>query len=444
VSDNVAIDEDEPVVLYDGVHHAEEVLGLESIMWMLEDLTTRYGVDDTVTSWVDGCEIWFIPMLNPDGHEIVASGADTTWRKDTRDNDGDGEFDPVGDGVDLNANYDFQWEDGGSGNPESETYRGPEPFSENESRIIRDLCLATKPVFALNYHSPRSSDGDLVYYPWYWVGNGFAPDHYVIYDVASNLCARTLNEQGEPFTPYYGFATQGKARNWQYGVAGTIGYTMEILSYLCQPSGDRVDDICERVARGSYYLLERTSGPGITGHVTDASTGDPVVAEVDVVELASDLVAPRTTDPVYGRYWRMLVPGTYTVTFRAPGYDTRTFSDVVVDSAGLAVVDCALEAWAGVPEGSTGARIERVAPNPSFGGASVAFVAAPGTTATVEIYTAGGRRVARTESSAGADGHGLVTWDGRDAGGRFVSSGVYFARLACGDALDEAKIVIVR
>ncbi|MBD3367236.1 MAG: hypothetical protein GF405_03540, partial [Candidatus Eisenbacteria bacterium] len=40
LSDNPDVDEDEPVVLFDGVHHAEEVLGLEVIMWMIDELTT--------------------------------------------------------------------------------------------------------------------------------------------------------------------------------------------------------------------------------------------------------------------------------------------------------------------------------------------------------------------------------------------------------------------
>lgn len=196
VSDNVSSDEDEPVIFYNGVHHAEEILGLEVIMWMLDELTSGYGVSDTITAWVDDCELLFIPLLNPEGHAVVTAETDTTWRKNKRDNNENGQFDMNYDGVDLNRNYDFNWLEGGSDNPVSEFYRGPAPFSENETRLLRDLCLEHKPVFALNYHSPRSSAGDLVYYPWYWVEYGFAPDHYVIYDTATELCDRTLTEGG--------------------------------------------------------------------------------------------------------------------------------------------------------------------------------------------------------------------------------------------------------
>ncbi|MBK6995998.1 MAG: hypothetical protein IPH31_14140 [Lewinellaceae bacterium] len=61
------------------------------------------------------------------------------WRKNLRDN-GDGTF-----GVDLNRNYGYFWgndDNGSSPNPNSQTYRGPEPFSEPETRTMRDFVQA--------------------------------------------------------------------------------------------------------------------------------------------------------------------------------------------------------------------------------------------------------------------------------------------------------------
>mgnify|MGYP001034222882 CR=1 FL=1 len=443
LSDNVDVDEDEPVVLYNGVHHAEEVMGLEVIMWMLDELTAAYGVNDTVTSWIDGAEIWFIPMLNPEGHSVVVAGTDTTWRKNKRDNNGNGIFDLNYDGVDFNFNYDFNWSEGGSDLPASEYYRGPEPFSESETRLIRDFCLTHKPVFSLNYHSPRSSDGDLVYYPWYWPLEGFAPDHYAIYDIVTELCDRTLTEEDEPYSSYYGYADAGKCRNWQYGVVGTFGYTMEILSYLCQPGGDRVDAICERVANGSYYLLERLGGPGITGHVTDASTGLPLVAEVEVLEIGSDLIEARTTEPAHGRYWKMVTPGTYSLEFSCDGYETETVGEVVVDTTGLTVVDVEMSP-SGSDDETGGPRVLRVAPNPFRGSIVVSFVAPGATLASIEIYTASGRLVATCPAEIASNEEGTAVWDGLRLSGGPAASGVYFARLVTDVGEDEAKMVYIR
>lgn len=445
LSDNVSVDEDEPVVLYDGIHHAEEVMGLEVIMWMLDELTAAYGVDDTMTAWIDDHELWFIPILNPEGHGIVTSGADTIWRKNKFDNNANGEFDPLYDGVDINYNYDFCWDQGGTDNPESEYYRGPSAGSEAETQMMCNFCLEHKPIFSLNYHSPRSSPGDLVYYPWYWPLQGFAPDHHTIFDVATTLASRTLKEDDTPYIAQYGYADAGKCRNWQYGVVGTIGLTMEILSELCQPAGDRVDGICERVANGSYYLIERTYGPGLTGHVTDAATRAPLVAEVEVLEHTSEQLTPRTTDATYGRYWRLLQPGTYTVRFSAFGYETQTFTDVVVDSVGLTTLDCAMESWVGIPEDELNApRITGVSPNPFSGSATVNFVAPGATLAGIEIYSAAGRLVARCEAELRATGESSAVWNGRDLSGRPSATGVYFARLLTDAGEDTVKMVYVR
>jgi hypothetical protein len=445
LSDNVEVDEDEPVVFYNGVHHAEEVMGLEVIMWMLDELTSAYGVDDTMTQWIDDYEILFIPIVNPEGHSIVTAEIDSIWRKNKTDNNDNGVFDLLDDGVDPNYNYDYNWAEGGSDNPQSEYYRGPSAGSEVEVQIVCDLTAQHKPLFSLNYHSPRSSLGDLVYYPWYWPLQGFSPDHYTIFPIVSELCARTLTEEDVSYTAQYGYADAGKCRNWQYGVVGTIGLTMEILSQLCQPGGHRVDGICERVANGSYYLLERAAGPGLTGHVTDAGGRGPIVAEVEILENTSEHFTPRTTDPEYGRYWRPLAAGTYTVEFSAFGYDTQTFTDVVVDSTGWTVLDCALESWVGVPEDElNGPRITGVSPNPFSGSATVSFVAPGARLAGVEIYSAAGRLVARCDSVVRTGGEGSIVWDGRRLTGEPAASGVYFARLITDVGEDEVKMVYIR
>lgn len=60
-------------------------------------------------------------------------------------------------GVDFNRNYDFEFgkiKEGAPRNPCSEEYIGPNPFSEPETRAIRDM-IDQNPniVSALNFHS---------------------------------------------------------------------------------------------------------------------------------------------------------------------------------------------------------------------------------------------------------------------------------------------------
>jgi carboxypeptidase T len=137
VSDNPNVDEDEPEVLYDGMHHAREIMTVELLLYFSRYLCENYGIDPTATSLVDNREIWFVPILNVDGvvyNEMANPGGGGMWRKNRRDNGGDCY------GVDPNRNYPFQWEGAGSStDPCAEDYRGPGAASEPEVLAMMNL-----------------------------------------------------------------------------------------------------------------------------------------------------------------------------------------------------------------------------------------------------------------------------------------------------------------
>ena len=47
-------------------------------------------------------------MANPDGYDFTFTEGNRLWRKNLRDNNGDGQI-TVGDGVDLNRNFAEKW-----------------------------------------------------------------------------------------------------------------------------------------------------------------------------------------------------------------------------------------------------------------------------------------------------------------------------------------------
>ena len=77
-----------------------------------------------------GTELWLVDSVNPDGHV-----------RGSRQN---------GRGVDLNRNFDSGWR--GGGKAFDTYYGGPAPFSEPESRVVRDLTLRIKPRVTIWYH----------------------------------------------------------------------------------------------------------------------------------------------------------------------------------------------------------------------------------------------------------------------------------------------------
>jgi len=177
ISDNVQVTEKgEPIVFFVGAHHPREWVSYEALVYLVGYLVEGYtlptmdndgdglvdediydGVDndldglvdedpseDRIRYIVDSSEIWIVPMLNVDGviydQSAAAGGSGAYWRKNLRDNNGDGEFDPEQDGVDLNRNYPYMWshqgkagtldEDGftfqmDAGIPSADVYRGP-------------------------------------------------------------------------------------------------------------------------------------------------------------------------------------------------------------------------------------------------------------------------------------------------------------------------------
>ena len=357
ISDNVHQQEDEPAVMYNGAHHACEVMGLEICMGLINDLLNDYGVDPDVTKWVDSTEIWFVPLVNPDGHSAVTDSISLYWRKNGRDLNGNGilyEYECNDwhlcntEGVDVNRNYDFNWELGGSDVPWEWDYRGEYPFSEDESQAIRDLGLKERFVLSISYHS----FGEYVLYPWIdWQSGTTAPDDSTLTDIAREISSR-ISKHSEDGSYDYGraSATVGYSQNWLYGTRGTFEFVIETVPYpIFIPPGPEVDSIYRANKPGALYILNRVRETSITGILSDLVTGRPLKAQVRIVQLDSPEVSPRTSDPVFGRYRWLLSPGTYDLEFSQPGYRPRTFESVLVRRGRPTVLDVQLAPYYYVP-----------------------------------------------------------------------------------------------
>ena len=133
ISDNPDEDEDEPEVLYTGLTHAREPLGMMNLFYFIQLLCENYGSDPELTFLVNEREMWFLPVINPDGYvynEDVEPNGGGMHRKNRRyeSNTCNNNYEQ---GVDLNRNYGFNWgadNTGSSPNPCSAVYRGLEPF----------------------------------------------------------------------------------------------------------------------------------------------------------------------------------------------------------------------------------------------------------------------------------------------------------------------------
>ena len=314
-----------PGVLFDGCHHSDEVMGAEIVFTLLQKLVLEYGHDPEVTAWVDRCEIYLVPVVNVDGHDIVTSGRDPRWRKNARDVNGDGVTGVFPEGVDVNRGYDFNWAMGGSDRPEKDSYRGEHPFSEAENRAMRHLADLKPFVLSISYHS----QGEVIYYPWAW-GAQAAPDDALIKEIAGEIAGRIHTMEGQGTYALSPGGPSSQSYVWLYGRRGDFDFIIETGKGTHLFAPEEVPGIIAANLEGVRALMGRTAGPGLAVQVTDAATGRPLAAQVWLPRIENETVDRRTTEPEFGRYWRLLRPGTYYLMVSAPGYRTVVVTDQVV------------------------------------------------------------------------------------------------------------------
>ncbi len=348
VSDNVEVEEDEPCVYYMGEHHAREPISLEVVMAVLYHILDNYGVDPTITENVNNTQIWFAPLVNPNGHKIVTDEMDLWWRKNIRDNNENGQLDPGGyyeypDGVDPNRNYGFEWGYiGASGNPESQVYHGPYAFSEPEVVAMRELMDAHHFVTGITYHSY----GELVLFPFGYNNGVVAPDHDALEELAIDM-ASTMGYY--PQAGWQLYPCMGTTDDYSYGTHGTFSFTIELATEFIPPAS-QVPIICNENIDAAMLLLDRVNHSTLMGHITDDATGEPVLAEIFIegVDNTGVFRYPYTSDEDFGTYYRLLTDGSYDVTFSAYGYEPQTIENININNSEVTIVNVAM-----IPETTT-------------------------------------------------------------------------------------------
>ena len=89
VSDNPSSDEDEPEMLYTGLHHAREPMSYMNLFYFMYWLAENYNIDPEATALVNSRELYFIPAVNPDGlvyNQQIAPNGGGMQRKNRREN----------------------------------------------------------------------------------------------------------------------------------------------------------------------------------------------------------------------------------------------------------------------------------------------------------------------------------------------------------------------
>jgi hypothetical protein len=309
ISDNVAVEEQEPEVLLTSTMHGDELTGWMLMLRLIDTLLTQYGTDPRITNIVNSMELWIGPNTNPDG---TYYGGDNNISRARRYNLN---------GIDLNRNYP---------NYDGSLNTGD---IQPETQIMMDFANAHNFVFGVNYHG----GSEVVNYPW---------DHtYTLHPDNSWFISSSLvyasNAQADGPTDYFTdvnsngitngaawYVVAGGRQDWMNYTRNGREITIEV-SLTKAPDASTMPDYWNYNYEAMLSYLEQALY-GIHGTVTDAY-GTPLAAEISIsgYDNAYSIIE---TDPTHGDFYRYLAPGTYSLTVSPAGYDAKTVQVTVADN----------------------------------------------------------------------------------------------------------------
>ncbi len=308
VSDNVHQEEDEPAILIIANFHAREITTPTIALYALDQFTTQYGSEPTITDLVNNYEIWIAPTWNPDGYNYVFN-TDNLWRKNRH-------VFSTGVGVDLNRNFPIGWDGACAGDtdPASETFKGMSAASEAETQ--------TSIAWSQDRHFSRIID-------YHSYGREVVRDYLCLthpfrnYHISEAAALSTASGYGganrDP-------SADGEHYEWQLAYLGAAAELIETNTDF-QPSYSSALAEAALVWPGIVWGIQRTAP--LWGYVTDAVTGQPVSATITYVGVSFSNGEVNPTGR-FGRYNAYVPPGTYTLALSAPGYESVTIPNVVV------------------------------------------------------------------------------------------------------------------
>jgi hypothetical protein len=312
ISDNVAVDEDEPAVLIVANHHAREIVTPVIALEAATRLTEGYALENAdLVAAVDNHEIWIAPTWNPDGYNYVFT-TNALWRKNRR-------VFSNGVGVDQNRNYSQGWSSScaGSTSVSSETYKGPGPASEAETQTMMLWSGAERFAKVIDYHS----SGREVLYSYRCMSHPFTAwmrQEATALSVASGYLGHTRVPSAE-----------GEHQEWQFSKMGAYAFLIETHTEF-QPSYASAVNEANMVWPGILTVLNRPIS--LSGHVTDANGGAPLAARIDLLNVTFANGETNGSGGQFGSYHMFLPAGTYDVRFSKEGYGSVVHRVTVGDS----------------------------------------------------------------------------------------------------------------
>ena len=288
VSDSPGVNELEPEFKYVANMHGDETVGRELSLFLIEWLVQEYGTNQRATDLVNNTSIFIMPSMNPDGFE---SG--------DRYN---------ANGVDLNRDFPDQFDD------PNNSINGRQP----ETRAMMEWTWNHNFVLSANMHT-----GALVAnYPYDGPNSGTysaAPDNDLFIQLARCYADAHPNMESGGFNNGITngaewYAVFGGMQDWNYVWESDFEITLE-QNETKWPNSDQLPGLWEEHREPMIAYIEQVH-KGVRGVILDSESSMPLNATILVEGIDHNVF----TDSENGDYYRLLTPGTYTITAQSFGY----------------------------------------------------------------------------------------------------------------------------
>jgi len=326
ISDSVNVNQNEPRFLYTSSMHGDETAGYPMMLKLADTLLHGYGNDTELTRLVNEMEIWINPLANPDG----------TYRTGNQSVSGATRFNA--NNIDLNRNY-----------PDPQD--GPHPDGEAwqpETKLFMKLADSLEFVMAANFHG----GAEVWNFPWdTWQRRHADENWWTAEGVKFTGSARA--NSASYFNELYGYPNlPGVCQGFEwYEVNGGRQDYMNWF-HSCREVTLELSDVKLitnaqipvhwQWLRRSLIDFMKAGLRGIRGKITDACTGLPVPARIEVRNHDKDNTHIFSTASL-GNYHRPIFPGTYSLLVSAPGYRSDSIPGVTVDEGNAQIRNLSLQ-----------------------------------------------------------------------------------------------------
>jgi hypothetical protein len=307
ISDNAAVDEDEPEVFYTSTIHGDETGGYVLMLRFADYLLKNYNLNSRVKNLVNNLQIWINPLANPDGTYRTGNTISLPTRYNAN-------------GTDLNRNF-----------PDPVT---PNTIKEKETIDMIKFMRKHRFVISANFHAGT----EVVNYPWdRWLSKIHADDNWF------NKISRNYADTAHFYSGsgYMNALDNGVTRGavWYIVYGGRQDFVTSELQgreVTIELDYEFITPVAQLQLLWQYNFhsllgyLENTLY-GIHGLVRNASSLAPISAKIFITGYDKDS-SHVYSDTLTGSFVRMLSPGSWNLTFSANGFKNLTINNIIVQS----------------------------------------------------------------------------------------------------------------